>query len=260
MGKILPHPCLLHRALDEPHMTSWPSSAKAGWAFGLEGGALVIELPDGETPTLEPGRASGAQGRRSGPVGRVGRWCALATLLASLFAVLSCAPFRKVNLQPTPSDVRPIQTLCKAGYGPSEQAGFGSPADLRGLTKVFVDVPPRPTTDEFKSRVAAAADDHRAQILSALRVAKLPLVVVSSREEAEVILAFCTNSLGPRCSFSTGSGTPSDFAAGEVYASLPAGLRLVMLYTDDCTMWNRELGKAFAEAFVQAHQVASRFK
>jgi hypothetical protein len=86
------------------------------------------------------------------------------------------------------------------------------------------------------------------------------LVVVSSRDEAEVILAFCTNSLGPRCNFSTGSGDYSDSAAGEVYAAWPAGLRLVMLYTDGCTVWNRELGKAFAEAFMRAYQVASRFK
>ena len=48
----------------------------------------------------------------------------------------------------------------------------------------------------------------------------------------------------------------SDSGDGEVHAVLPSGPRLVMRFTDRCTLWNRELGKAFADAFVQAYQIA----
>jgi hypothetical protein len=183
------------------------------------------------------------------------RWYVLAAVGASFLAVLSCAPYRKVNLQPT-SSARLGFKLCEAPYGPSKQAGFGSSADLKGLTKVFVDVFPRVTTEKFKDVAAAAAEGHRTQILTALSLAKLPLVLVSRRDEAEVVLASCTDSRKPRCTFATSSSGSSDLFFGDVYVVSPVGLRLVMRYSDQCTLYTRELGKGFAEAFVQAYQKA----
>ena len=184
------------------------------------------------------------------------RWYVLAAVGASFLAALSCAPYRKVNLQPTSSARRFGFNRCQAPYGPSEQAGFGSSADLKGLTKVFVDVFPQVMTEKFKDVAAAEAEGHRTQILTALSRAKLPLVLVSHRDEAEVVLAACTDSRKPRCVFATSANGSSDSISGEVYVVSPVGLRLVMRYSDECTLYTRELGKGFAEAFVQAYQKA----
>jgi hypothetical protein len=54
------------------------------------------------------------------------------------------------------------------------------------------------------------------------------MLVVSRPEEAELILAFCTNSTQSRCYFSTGPNESSDSGFGEVYVIQPVGLRLVM--------------------------------
>jgi hypothetical protein len=136
-------------------------------------------------------------------------------------------------------------------------SGFGSPNDLRGLTRIFVDALPRQTTAEFKVLVAAAAAEHRNQIIATINRANIGVMLVNRPEEAQVILAFCTNSTQSRCYFSTSSGDFADSGFGEVHTVQPVGIRLVMMYDERCTLRSRPLGKAFAEAFVQAYRTAN---
>jgi len=128
------------------------------------------------------------------------------------------------------------------------ECGVADPMELRGVSKVFVD-----TTGSGEWTEGESYD----RIASTITATGSGLQVVSSREDADVILAFRYFG-GTRPQWLQTSNSESDRAVGEVYLVRPDSLPVVMVFDEDLNLWRRNLAIRFAERFIAAVENANR--
>ena len=122
-------------------------------------------------------------------------------------------------------------------YKTSEECGYGTPAELRGLRTVALD--------------PEVADSNRARILAEIEQANLGLEVVPDPERADMVLSFdSAHSINPDC--------PCEGGRGEVSIARDARRRVVFVFTGSKRgVWGKNPATGFGKAFADAYRAAS---
>jgi hypothetical protein len=123
-------------------------------------------------------------------------------------------------------------------YKTADECGYGTPVELKGLTKAFLD--------------PDIASDHRTRILAELEQASLGLEMVSAPENADMVLTFvAAHSLSPDC--------PCEGGRGEVSIGQGASRRVVFLFTGSKRgIWGKNPATGFGKALADAFRSANR--
>jgi hypothetical protein len=141
---------------------------------------------------------------------------------------------------------------------PFQSLEYGKPADLKGVTKVFVDT--------------GADMRNRERILKELNKSKLPIELLDSEEGAEVVMAFGSESSdrvtgvihnrgGETMSTSTPVWRKVKQGAGQVFVLRDGKVRLVMSFEDEMRSgWEREPATNFAREFAKQYRKANGLK
>lgn len=156
----------------------------------------------------------------------------LAVAVVAVLAAASCAP-----------------TMTVSSYR-VERGLDGSPTELKGLKKVFVDT--------AGSREWVDGESHE-RIVSAINGARLGLEIVTRREDAEVILTFRYDA-GTRPQWLQGPYSSLDRAQGEVNVVHASGSLVVMRFKEELRLWKTKLASRFGKAFVRAYKEANGVK
>lgn len=142
----------------------------------------------------------------------------------------------------------------------AQDVEYGTPDELKGITKVFVDTGP-----DMKSRE---------RILKTISKEKLNLVLLDSRDDAEVILLFAgdreTYMSGVQTSPPIYEGGPSttrptyskvDRGAGLVVVPKGNRMRILMDFSGSARFrWTKWPAEQFGKAFVKAYKKANGIK
>lgn len=124
-------------------------------------------------------------------------------------------------------------------YKTAEACDYGTPAELRGLTRIFVD--------------AGASNEHRDMIVSEIEKARLGLEVMVAPEQAEVVLRFRGAEFRRPDFLQALHG-----GRGEAFLLRDGRLRAVMVFAGTRTgAWGAKPATKFAAAFVQAYRKAN---
>jgi hypothetical protein len=129
-----------------------------------------------------------------------------------------------------------------AAYKGRDACGWGSPAELKGRTKVFIDTTGSPEPNQATPILAAIEDAH------------LGVTVVPSASEADIILAF---RCAPGTKLMPSKTEPHTRAVGEVYVSQGGTLRVLLLFDEEWFYWKPKLPVKFAREFVKAYKAAN---
>ena len=154
-----------------------------------------------------------------------------------------------------------LVTGCLAGVGCRVSAGLLSPIDgagpaaLKGLTTVFVET----SSDYDVSDWLRMNNENRSRIVTTIAESRLGLTVTSRREDASIILVFQYDAGrgGPTPTCTGAHSWAPDRATGEVYVSDANGVRPVLSFRRECSIYRRWLATTFAEAFVRAYREAN---
>jgi len=133
-----------------------------------------------------------------------------------------------------------------AAYKGREACGWGSPSELKGRTKVFIDTTGSPEPNQGESRQ---------RILAVIEAARLGVTMVGSAGDADIILAFRYDpgaGLWPSKTQGPGRGV------GEVYVSHDGGLRVLLLFDEEYYWYRGSIAGRFGQAFRNAYRDANR--
>jgi hypothetical protein len=137
----------------------------------------------------------------------------------------------------------------------TQRSAYGSPADMKGLTKVFVDTDGNLT--------------ERSRIQDELRRSGLPLTLLDDVDDAEIILVFGTDRerhLGGWITDKNRKGDDVSTAVyqkvttgrGQVFAIVGGRRRVVLSFEDDKrSVFERHPATNFARAFISAYSAAN---
>jgi hypothetical protein len=129
-----------------------------------------------------------------------------------------------------------------AAYKGRDACGWGSPAELKGRTKIFIDTTGSPEPNQATP------------ILAAIEDARLGVTMVSSASDADIILAF---RCAPGTKFLPSKTEPQTRAVGEVYVSQGGTLRVLLLFDQEWFYWKPKLPVKFAREVVKAYKAAN---